>query len=1086
VLEGSVRKVGERVRISVQLIDGASGDHIWAERYDRELEDIFAVQDEITDTAAAAIAPELAKSEMRRASSKSPANLDAWDLYHRGTTAFFQRDIASVAKSISLLEQSVERDPDFCRAWASLTESLFLSIISDFSDNKARDVDRMDQAARNAVRADNEDHVAHEALGRAHLWQKRYGDALAEYEKAIALNPVSGRGHYGYGVTLLHSGDAAKAESEFNAAIQLSPRDPYCSAFYSRMAYCQIALGNYASAVDWARRSMSEPFTEITVYLFLVSALGHLGRTAEMEDAMNDLFARIPNASLDYVREHFPSEPEILDIFLEGLRKAGLPDGSPAAGDASPDAGKPSIAVLPFDNLSGDAEQEYFSDGMAEDLITDLSKISGLSVAARNSSFSFKGQMPDVRDVAEKLGVAFVLEGSVRKMGDRLRINAQLIDAAKGDHVWAERYDGSQNEIFDFQDRIRAEIVAALALQLTAADAAQAKRRRTHSLEAYDCYLKGRANYYRYSSDALAVAFEALEQAIALDPEFAEAHGYLSGCYVATHVFRWLDIDEGLVKALGTAETAVELDPNSATTRYRLGWVETWRGEFDKADSCFQKAISLDPESAEAYMYYGVMKVRLGEPEKTLELTNKALEIDPFLPPSDYHLGLEYFFLSELDKAIAATERARARAKMPDQTGGRLHLAVAYTEAGRTGEARAEIEAVLKISPDYSVQLVEKIYIYNRPEDRERFLGGLRKAGLPESEAGEEEPQSVDKPSIAVLPFDNLSGDAEQEYFSDGMAEDLITDLSKISGLAVAARNSSFFFKGQMPDVREVAEKLGVTFVLEGSVRKMGNRLRINAQLIDAADGNHLWAERYDGDMAEIFDFQDRIREEIVAALALQLTPADEARSERKQTTSVEAYDLYLCGRAEYYRYSPEALAMAEAHLTSAIQTDPNLAEAYAYLSRCIVSRWIQSWPGRDETLDRAIETAERAVILNPDSALGVTMLAWVQNFDCKYDQSKANFKRAISLDPNIPEVYATYALANAYWGDPEATLATIDRALAIDTMGHPNARFLAAQCYYLMGRLDEAAEILTDVIAERHGFMPARMHLTATYVEMD
>jgi len=1084
VLEGSVRKAGDQIRISAQLIDGASGDHIWAERYDRALDDIFAVQDEITETVAAAMEPELAKSEMRRASSKSPANLDAWDLYHRGTTAFYQRDKASVTKSISLLEQSVERDPDFCRAWAGLTESLFLSIVSNFSDNKARDVDRMDQAARNAVRADNDDHVAHEALGRAHLWQKKYRDALAEYEKALELNPVSGRVRYGYGVALLHSGDAANAETEFNVAIQLSPRDPYRSAFYSRMSYCQIALRNYVSAVDWARKSISEPFTEPTVYLILVSVLGHLERPAEMKDAMNELFQMIPDASLGYVRALIPSEPETLENFLEGLRKAGLPEGRGAAGDVAADAGKPSIAVLPFDNLSGDAEQEYFSDGMAEDLITDLSKISGLSVAARNSSFSFKGQMPDVRDVAEKLGVKFVLEGSVRKMGERLRINAQLIDAAGGDHVWAERYDGDMADIFDFQDRIRAEIVAALALQLTPADEAQGEKRRTHSVEAYDCYLKGRANYYRYSSDALAVAFEALEKAIALDPEFVDAHSYLSGCYLASYIFRWLEIDEGMVKALGAAETAVELDPGSATAQYRLGWVHTWRADFDKADSCFQKAISLDAGSAEAYLYYGVMKVRLGEPAKALELTNKALEIDPFLPPADYHLGLEYFFLGELDKAIAAIERARA--KIPNQTGGRLHLAIAYAEAGRTGEARAEIEAVLKISPDYTVQLVERIYIYNRAEDRERFLSGLRKAGLPESEAGAAVAASGDKPSIAVLPFDNLSGDAEQEYFSDGMAEDLITDLSQISGLAVAARNSSFSFKGQMPDVREVAEKLGVAYILEGSVRKMGERLRINAQLINAADGNHLWAERYDGDMAEIFDFQDRIREEIVTALKLQLTPADTARSERKQTTSVEAYDLYLRGRAEYYKYSPDNLAKAEEYLTAATGVDPDLAEAYAYLSRCIVSRWIQSWPGHDATLERAMETAERAVILDPGSALGFTMLAWVQNFDRKYDQSKANFERAISLDPNIPEVYATYALANSYWGDPEETLVVLGRALAIDTMGHPNANFLTAQCYYLLGRLEEAAGILTDVIAERQGFMPAHVHLAATYVEMD
>ncbi len=219
-----------------------------------------------------------------------------------------------------------------------------------------------------------------------------------------------------------------------------------------------------------------------------------------------------------------------------------------------------------------------------------------------------------------------------------------------------------------------------------------------------------------------------------------------------------------------------------------------------------------------------------------------------------------------------------------------------------------------------------------------------------------------DKPSIAVLPFDNLSGDPEQEYFSDGMAEDLITDLSKISNLSVAARNSSFSFKGQMPDIKDVVEKLGVTFVLEGSVRKMGDRLRINAQLIDGADGRHIWAERYDGDMADIFEFQDDIREQIVSALQVSLTPTDKALTERKPTDSVEAYDLFLKGRANFYRHTLEDLLEAIKCFEVAIEIDPNFADAYGYLSYCHWWGWLQMLPEFDDNLDRANELAERGV----------------------------------------------------------------------------------------------------------------------------
>jgi adenylate cyclase len=267
----------------------------------------------------------------------------------------------------------------------------------------------------------------------------------------------------------------------------------------------------------------------------------------------------------------------------------------------------------------------------------------------------------------------------------------------------------------------------------------------------------------------------------------------------------------------------------------------------------------------------------------------------------------------------------------------------------------------------------------------------------------------ADKPSIAVLPFDNLSGDPEQEYFSDGMAEDLITDFSKISNLYVAARNSSFLFKGQMPDVRDVAEKLGVAYVLEGSVRKMGERLRTNAQLIDAADGDHLWAERYDGNMDEIFDFQDRIRAEIVAALELKLTPYDKALSGRKPTDNLEAYDLFLKGRASYHRYTPELLLEGRACLEKAIEIDPEFADAHGWLSYCHFQGWATLWPGFDDSLERAIELAERGVALDGSSAIALTRLGWIQNFLRRYDSAIANLEKAIALAPDSADVNASF-----------------------------------------------------------------------------
>ncbi len=281
-------------------------------------------------------------------------------------------------------------------------------------------------------------------------------------------------------------------------------------------------------------------------------------------------------------------------------------------------------------------------------------------------------------------------------------------------------------------------------------------------------------------------------------------------------------------------------------------------------------------------------------------------------------------------------------------------------------------------------------------------------------------PRPPDKPSIAVLPFDNMSGDPEQEYFSDGMAEDLITDISKISGLFVIARNSSFAFKGQAIDVKEIAGKLGVKHILEGSVRKMGAKLRVNAQLIDAASGGHVWAERYDGDMADIFEFQDSIREQIVAALQVSLTPTDKALTERKPTDSVEAYDLFLKGRASYYRYTPENLLEARKCLEKAIEIDPNFADAYGYLSYCHFFGWSQMSADFDDNLDRANELAEKGVALDNASAIALTRLGWIQTFLRRYDQAIANLEKAVELAPNNGDVNATFGQASNYWGNPE------------------------------------------------------------------
>ena len=393
---------------------------------------------------------------------------------------------------------------------------------------------------------------------------------------------------------------------------------------------------------------------------------------------------------------------------------------------------KPSIAVLPFENLSADPDQEYFSDGMAEDLITDLSNISNLYVAARNSSFSFKGQMPYVQEVAEKLGVRFVLEGSVRKMDDRLRINAQLIDAVDGGHLWAERYDGQMDEIFDFQDRIREEIVAALRLKLTPTDQALTERKPTDSAEAYDLFLKGRAEYHRFTPEHLLEAIRCLEKAIGIDPKFADAYSYLSYCHFAGWIYMWPGFDNSLDRANELAEKGVALDGTSTIALTRLAWIQTFMRRYDQAIANLEKAIALAPDNADVNATFGQVLNYWGHPERGLQMMEKAFSIDTVVPPNwEYHVGLSRLILRQYDEAESRFLKTIERA--PKYTPGYLLLAVTYAELDRLDDARDAMKTALEISPRHTVKAVAKNYPYRVDEVRDRILDGMRKAGMPEA-----------------------------------------------------------------------------------------------------------------------------------------------------------------------------------------------------------------------------------------------------------------------------------------------------------------------------------------------------------------
>jgi TolB-like protein len=397
---------------------------------------------------------------------------------------------------------------------------------------------------------------------------------------------------------------------------------------------------------------------------------------------------------------------------------------------------KPSIAVLPFANMSGDPEQDYFADGMTEDLITDLSKISALFVIARNSTFAYKGKTVTIRQVAEELGVRYVLEGSVRRAGDQVRINAQLIDATTGGHVWAERYDGSLTDVFALQDKVTQNIVTALAVNLTAAERERQARKETVSPEAYDAFLRGWAHYRLFTAEDLAKSVPYFEEAIRLDANYGRAHAALATVYWESWLNDW-------VKSLGMSYTEVGekarrhleaalKDPTPLAHRIAAK-MHVFGKRWDEAVAEAERAIALDANDPDGYEAMGRVLVRVGRPAEGLEFIETAMRLDP---QSDYlhRLGEAQFHLERYDEAAATLLRATKR--NPGVAWNFLLLAAAYGQLGREQEAKSVIETFNKMRAKAGEHLMSLADIggwrFKFSADRERLREGLRRAGLPE------------------------------------------------------------------------------------------------------------------------------------------------------------------------------------------------------------------------------------------------------------------------------------------------------------------------------------------------------------------
>jgi serine/threonine-protein kinase len=723
----------------------------------------------------------------------------------------------------------------------------------------------------------------------------------------------------------------------------------------------------------------------------------------------------------------------------------------------------PWIAVLPF--ASRDSALAEFAEGLAEGIATGLSCFSYLQVVSSHSVAHAGSAGTDVQRAARDLGARFLIEGSLRKSGTTIRVNAQLIDVATGTHLWAEAFDRDlgATTIFAIQDELTDRIVATVADPygfMMRAMAQPLRERPVEELTAAELVVRAYGYGHQIKPDEHARLRAGFELAVEREPGNANAWALLSKLY-------WNELGHGLNplpdpigRSLRAARRAVDADPTCQLAWQALAEAYYFAGDIDSFRPACEKSLALNPRNTDAGSMFAMLIAFSGDWERGLKLNERMQALNPHHPGWYWFVPFHYHFhKGEYAQALAAAKRVN----MPELIWTHTSIALAAAEVGLWDEVRVAVTAAKRLlgtEKDIDWHILARGWIHDRDyvelqaRSWRKAVEGLRAP----------QPAATVK-SIAVLPFANMSAAAEDEYFADGMTEEIINALAQVHGLKVTARTSCFAFKGRNEDLRVVAEKLGVQTLLEGSVRKSGSRVRITAQLINAADGCHLWSERYDRELTDVFALQDELACAIAGKLQLSLMTAEPGRTGPR---NVEAYELLLKGRVLLGQRG-RAILDAIPCFERAVRLDPELAEAHALAGDACRLLAMYGMAPSTEMMPRARAAAERALALDPNQVEAIATLAGVTaTYDGDIAASSRLTDRALALDPAHVRALCERA---AVLSMRELTPAEMDRVLSdVRTARRADplnswAAAIEAMTLAGFGRLDEALRAAGEAI---------------------
>jgi TolB-like protein/Tfp pilus assembly protein PilF len=594
-------------------------------------------------------------------------------------------------------------------------------------------------AAHRAIELDASLASSHLALAHAALAESRWDEGLREARIAAGIGPSQPEALRALGVAYLANGDARRAIDLFERGLRLDPNPP--DAHWCVMGAAYRLDGQIEEAVQLWERGRSVDPKNLSCRVHLAHYFETRGPQSEAQAVVEELRRADPALSVARLRPFVnragtfawthsldPDDRDRPERIIESLRRAGLPDEPHV-----PAAERPSLIVLPFDNFSGDPEQQYFADGLTEDLTTELSGTPNLKVMSRNLAFLYKDEPVSPVALHEELGVDYVIEGSVRRSADRIRINVQLIDGPGGAHVWAQKYDRDRVEIFEVQSEIIETVLGRLNIEIRNDQQRRLSRKPTDSLTAYEAYLKGRELMVQYTPESTQQAREYLQRAIELDPDYADAHAILGGVEVNLWSLLRDRKEERLERAEAAVTRALEIDPYSAAANAWLAGIRQVQGRFEEGLLAAKEAVRLEPTDTWFHMLW-TLQVSVGDWDGVQQSIDAALDLNPrYVGGGDVWTcqGLIHYTAGRFEEALALWERARrANASNPDP---RLWLAYEYGRQGRIEDAQGPVRELLSTMPDLTAEGAEGMWYWlrYRPAPQQEILAAFRSAGLP-------------------------------------------------------------------------------------------------------------------------------------------------------------------------------------------------------------------------------------------------------------------------------------------------------------------------------------------------------------------